>query len=285
MITCSAMTDYDTKISVFSGSCAGLICVAGNDDLNSCGFNPFHSRVFLPVNSASTYYVLVHGFGSATGNFELSMTVTPPHPNDQPCGAIALNIPGNTPWDNRFAGVDRGEVSPGAGSSPGASCNSNDGWCNFETEVVSSVWYTFIAPPIGSRLSIGLDNILDMQFAIYQIEDCDNYSRFVEVGANDDSGPAFSPLIVVNDTAAFQCIVPGKTYYLQVDGFGSTIGSGNIVTTLINDPLGSCINYTNFIPTLSEWAVILLILLIVIVGSVYLQQRKSALVPERVRRE
>ena len=31
--TCSAETNYDSKLSVFEGSCNGLVCVAGNDDL------------------------------------------------------------------------------------------------------------------------------------------------------------------------------------------------------------------------------------------------------------
>ena len=29
---CSAQTNYDTQLSVFTGSCFGLLCVDGNDD-------------------------------------------------------------------------------------------------------------------------------------------------------------------------------------------------------------------------------------------------------------
>ena len=70
--TCSANTDYDTKISVYEGDCGDLICVSGNDDSPNC--TNFQSEVEFQSDGNTTYYILVHGFGSATGNFELSMS-------------------------------------------------------------------------------------------------------------------------------------------------------------------------------------------------------------------
>ena len=69
--TCAAAS-YDTKISVFSGSCGALVCVGGNDDACS-----LRSRVTFPSVSGTTYYVLVHGFLSATGTFTLSVSSCP----------------------------------------------------------------------------------------------------------------------------------------------------------------------------------------------------------------
>lgn len=62
-------SSYDTKIGVFSGTCAGLVCVAGNDDF--CGLQ---SQVTVTANVGTTYYVLVTGFGANSGNFTLART-------------------------------------------------------------------------------------------------------------------------------------------------------------------------------------------------------------------
>lgn len=62
-------TNFDTKLYVFSGSCSSLTCVTGNDD--ACGTR---SQVSFMANTGTTYYIIVGGFGSATGNFELSLS-------------------------------------------------------------------------------------------------------------------------------------------------------------------------------------------------------------------
>ncbi|MEZ4778868.1 MAG: proprotein convertase P-domain-containing protein [Flavobacteriaceae bacterium] len=66
---------YDSKISVFTGSCGGLVCVGGNDDGPGC--SGFTSLLNVCVTAGQTYYVLVHGFGSAVGTFNLTLTCTP----------------------------------------------------------------------------------------------------------------------------------------------------------------------------------------------------------------
>jgi hypothetical protein len=68
--TCNQAT-FDTKISVFNGSCGSLSCVAGNDDGGGC--SGFTSEVSFPTVAGVTYYVLVHGFGTAEGDFSLTM--------------------------------------------------------------------------------------------------------------------------------------------------------------------------------------------------------------------
>ncbi len=70
--TCS-FGNFDTKISVFSGSCGSLTCVGGNDDF--CGLL---STVSACTEAGTDYYVLVHAFGNAWGDFELSLTCNEP---------------------------------------------------------------------------------------------------------------------------------------------------------------------------------------------------------------
>lgn len=72
-------SSYDTKIGVFSGTCASLTCVAGNDDF--CGTS---SQVTFTSTAGTNYFVLVTGFSSGSGAFTLARTCTPP----DPCASI-----------------------------------------------------------------------------------------------------------------------------------------------------------------------------------------------------
>jgi len=70
--TCNA--DFDTQISVYN-SCdfsQENICEAGNDDGGRC-FTDGGSQVVWQALDGNDYYILVHGNGGQTGEFELSM--------------------------------------------------------------------------------------------------------------------------------------------------------------------------------------------------------------------
>lgn len=66
--------NYDTKISVFSGTCSNLNCIDGNDDTG--GF--LCSTVSWNTTSGELYYIMVHGFDGAEGNFTLALTASSP---------------------------------------------------------------------------------------------------------------------------------------------------------------------------------------------------------------
>lgn len=66
-------SSYDTKIRVYEGSCASLSCVVGNDD--DCGAQ---SEVQWTSTLGTSYYILVHGWGSSEGAYELEITCGPP---------------------------------------------------------------------------------------------------------------------------------------------------------------------------------------------------------------
>ncbi|MAO07911.1 MAG: hypothetical protein CL596_04280 [Alteromonas sp.] len=84
---CDGGTAYDSKLSVYTGDCDNLVCVDGNDD--SCGLQ---SEVAFSGDGNTTYYILVHGFGGATGDFSLNLTCIPvPPDNDEIANAIDLD--------------------------------------------------------------------------------------------------------------------------------------------------------------------------------------------------
>lgn len=91
--TCSlngGSATYDSKLTVYSGACNGLDCQVGNDDNCPGGANGFSSTVRLCAQRDVEYHVLVHGFGSATGSFNLSVF------EDGNVGCDALAVPASS---------------------------------------------------------------------------------------------------------------------------------------------------------------------------------------------
>jgi hypothetical protein len=64
--------DYDTKINVYCADCENPICVTGRDDTAGCSYAS--TSVSWPSQSGARYLILVHGFGSASGDFELAIS-------------------------------------------------------------------------------------------------------------------------------------------------------------------------------------------------------------------
>jgi len=75
--TCDPQLDYetyDTKISVFCRSCDEPICIDGNDDDESCSTSIFLSTVTWCSQKGAEYLILVHGFDSEVGDFQLFLS-------------------------------------------------------------------------------------------------------------------------------------------------------------------------------------------------------------------
>ena len=66
---CNGATSYDSKMSVFCSDCVDPLCVGGNDDY--CGLQ---SAVEWCSQYGANYLILVHGYSSATGGFELTIS-------------------------------------------------------------------------------------------------------------------------------------------------------------------------------------------------------------------
>lgn len=94
--TCSALTNYDTKLWVYSGSCDALVCEAGSDD-SVCAFSSLHSTVAFVPAVGVTYYIAVGGYNAAAGNFELSVS----------CGTPGCTDPAASNYDSA-ATIDDG---------------------------------------------------------------------------------------------------------------------------------------------------------------------------------
>lgn len=65
--------DSDTKLSAYDSGCDGLDCVIGRDDTSGC--SSFTTEVKWGTDGTEEL-ILVHGFGTATVNFDLTVTCT-----------------------------------------------------------------------------------------------------------------------------------------------------------------------------------------------------------------
>ncbi|HRI28639.1 MAG TPA: hypothetical protein PK715_11330, partial [Chitinophagales bacterium] len=144
-------TGYDSKIFVYTGSCGAFTCVIGDDD--GCG--TLQSTVSFAAINGVTYYVMVAGFGTATGAFTLTATCTelpPPAPNDECSTAISLTIPSCGTYS-----------TVGATDSPdaGPQCFDNEFGNSYYTS--GDVWFSFVMPPSG-WVTLTADNITFFAF-------------------------------------------------------------------------------------------------------------------------
>ncbi len=158
-LTTCGQASYDTRISVFEGSCGALVCVAGNDDGVNCAGNT--SSLTFPAGNGTEYLVLVHGYNGATGSFLLTMSCAPP------CGTVPANdaCTGATPLPTLPLGPCS---SPTPGTNvcaygsplPNPPC---DPWAN-----IADVWFGFNTGDTGTHvLTLESQNAAPWNMAVY----------------------------------------------------------------------------------------------------------------------
>jgi hypothetical protein len=140
--------------------------------------------------------------------------------NDNVCQAATV-VEGITPYTTALTGSQDGELVP-----PGTNCNNpneENGWC--EPFIQNLVWYTNVEPASGCinveiNLGIGVLNNTDLQLALYSVGDCNNFGSFELVAANNNGKFGLAPLV------QNALIAPGEAYYIQLDGYKGTNGTG-----------------------------------------------------------
>ena len=185
---------YDSKLSVYTGSCGALLCEIDNDD--ACA--PL-SEVDFASTAGVTYYILVHGFGTNEGDFELSLTCTPniTPPNDECIDAIPIAcgdaIPGSTV---------AGTVDP-------------VGFCGTSASA-AGVWYSFLGA--GDDVTFSTCNAADFDTKISVFTD--GCGTLTCVDGNDDAAGCTGNTSEITITAN-----AGQQYLVYVHGFSSQQGT------------------------------------------------------------
>ncbi len=202
---------YDTKIRVYSGNCFGLVCVGGNDD--ACGLQ---SELTFASDASTNYLVYVFGFGTATGDYELSVSCTPPPPpvmNDLCDDAIDITC-GDSFFATTLGATETDEPTDLCGI--------------FNNGSAPGVWYSFAGT--GDIVTVSLcGSDFDTQLQVFS----GNCFGQVCVAGNDDNFAACgagnnSQLVFESDAST--------NYLFYVNGFGGASGNYNIEITCVVPP-------------------------------------------------
>ncbi|HEX2899133.1 MAG TPA: hypothetical protein VHS96_05360, partial [Bacteroidia bacterium] len=162
----------------------------------------------IPAPGNSANYTLSIGAGASTGSVNFTVTTTgsiiaAPTNNDI-CNAAPMTLGTTHTGNNTCATVQVGEVDAASGSiSPS-----------------NTVWHSFVAPASG-HVIVTTDfagTAFDTEIAIYRANasPCPGtvWGNLTEVGSNDDITLLFN----LDSEVELECLTPGQTYYVQVDG-------------------------------------------------------------------
>jgi len=199
----------DCVHEIFTGTCGSLTSVACSDP---------ESSAWTGLTVGNTYYIRVHTYGSGTNSqFNICLGTPPPPPtNDDPCGAISLNVnTGSCSYQTAILNTSTtatvGIPAPGCGS------------------LGPDIWFTAVVPASG-RLIIDISpsgGPTDMCMAWYTGPNCSNINSLIECD-DDDSQNGSMPMIcrtgvactVPGDCAQNATLTPGTLIYVRVWEYG-----------------------------------------------------------------
>jgi hypothetical protein len=203
MVTASLCnSNFDTGLEIRKGgSCPGDVLVGYNDDL--CAFLG-GSEVTFYAAAGVNYYILVYGYGTSAGDYQLNMTGTAAiAPNDVCSGATLI---GSLPFDDYgTTGCANNDYSStcGGGSANDVVYRLNIGAGYPCTNVVASL--------CGSNF--------DTQLSVRTGGACPGSTQVV----CDDDGVC-GGLSSLQSNAVFT-VNPGQDYFIIVDGFSANSGT------------------------------------------------------------
>jgi hypothetical protein len=212
--TCSSI-GFDTRLTVYEGTCGALDCITGNNDMGaSCSFNGNRSEVKFNALAGTTYYIYVHGFQtgsdlSATGNFELSWSCSQlcvPVPVNNICASASLISVQNSP----------DSVTNGFNSC--ASVALQNPSCVSQITSFNDVWYEFEATNTYHELRLNFSAPVSLGYALYT-GSCGSASLSCVVNGNVVSGQDY----LLNN------LTIGETYRIQIYSTEATVGDFEIV--------------------------------------------------------
>jgi hypothetical protein len=143
--------------------------------------------------------------------------------NDNACNATVINVGLNSPFTNVNATSQFGEPAI-----PTGTCTAQGVWCSGETapQLSHTVWFKFTVPANGTgsyafRVN-GTAATFDSQIALFSAATCADLTNgnAIRLGANDDSTSS-----LFNSYMTVFCLTPTVTYYILVDGYGTTTSS------------------------------------------------------------
>jgi gliding motility-associated-like protein len=204
----------DIQLAVYetnNGLCTGILTNTASDYTPGLFSETMEVKC---LTAGQNYWVMLDGSAlNVSGIFDLTISDGGiyPAPNDLICDAIPLG-------------------NPGVGGTVGL--NNQNNYCadNIFEPIPSNwgndqgVWYTFIAPPSG-KIEIQLDNgglfssdNIDLQVAVYDL------SGMICSGIPSEIKSEHEGIgILWDEDMEVDCLIPGREYWILVDGEGSLI--------------------------------------------------------------
>ena len=154
---------------------------------------------------------------------------------DSPCAALQLEVNGPMVFiENDSCTGAFGEPAP-----PVYGCQTNGGWC--EQGLAHSAWLTFTATEGNCWVSSCNDSTnFDTQVALWKAEECNDYSTYTLVNANDDLPGGCGPGNGYASGLWTGCLDSGATYLIQVDGWYGAVGQAGI--TVVSEDIELSVN-------------------------------------------
>lgn len=209
-ITLSGTSTNFIGYQVYQGcpGTGGTVCIANNGGATS---GTLTGSAVLPA--AGTYYIIVDTWAapsSAVYNINISSYGNGPS-NDLPCNATVLSLGVYAQGNNNCSG--------GTGEPAAPPC-----WLTPNT--VNSVWYSVVAPASGQlRIRTSPGSLTNSQISVYT-GTCGSGMSYVN--CNDDA-PACGSTLNYNSELILSGLIPGATYYIEVDGYSNFTGSFGII--------------------------------------------------------
>jgi hypothetical protein len=187
---CDDGTDYDTYLRVFD-ACDGTE-IAGNDD-----FCFTSSELTFTSDGTSTYFIMVEGFLTLSGSFNLAVSCNPDDPAENDLCVNATPVA----CDDLILGDTSSSTDTGGNAAP-------------------DVWYSFTGDGVIQNVTLSLcDGGTDYDSVIRVFDACGG----AEIDTNDDSCGLQSELTFTSDGTS--------TYLIMIEGFGPQSGAFSLAVT------------------------------------------------------
>jgi IS1 family transposase len=203
-------SNFNTRLAIWD-ACNGSI-INCNDNDSQCGSGSLQSFIGMDVVVGTTYYVQVGGNNSSTGSGQLSISVFQYPDNDDCSTATLVGEVSDLPFTTITATASG--VKPTCGGVP----NPID------------LWYAYTPSSSGVASFDLCGSNYDTRLAIW------NACNGTQIDCNDDddfcgSGSLQSYLDIE--------VVKGVTYYVQVGGYNSVTGNGDLTISLSPYPVNN----------------------------------------------
>ena len=205
-------SSFDTRLAIWD-ACGGSVLLC-NDNSNFCGGGSTQSYLSGVVSAGTTYYIQVGGRNSVIGTGDITITFAPTASNGDCANAIPIGEVTNYPFSTTTATASGEHPSCGGGQNP------------------VDIWFAYTALTSGIATFDLCGSAYDTRLAIWDA--CGGTA----LECNDDNGPACNGF----QSSIEMTVSAGNTYYIQVGGYNSETGNGDISISLVSFPANNNCN-------------------------------------------